>query len=491
MSVPCRDKRTPAGRRPFGANLIAQMAKRRIKQRKRLPRGRFLLRWLILAVFGFVAFLYSNHCELPRPRDDALEQRAQKWSSLRAQKRSLERRLAEADTPEALTREARRLGYVKPGERLFIVKGIDAWRRAQARRPALARPPLRSAAPWTTAQLVERQLGRRHAHSSASSSAARSARLPSPSSPPTTSPAIRSRRRTTSPARTSSPPSRGSRRRAESSAGASRVASDRLSPRAWQRATRRAARRVRSRARRRRDRPGRRSVARARHRRLAEPEQLKCLHAHAAFALARPGYELGERILAEIDSTLAWNLLHERRGVAVMSAPRGAISSRGRARSAAVGGGSPQARVPRGRPCRSTCSCTPRSTRSLDELRKRVGQTFTLEQLTPFTLTPSAGAETQLSPVPPRRPGPRPVDSSRTLPSTFTPAAQSTTRLEDGQRRTGSGAGRRSARGVSRSRLRSSCSRSAWRSVRRSRITRRGGETSTSDLHAGARDFAR
>ncbi len=27
---------------------------------------------------------------------------------------------------------------------------------------------------------------------------------------------------------------------------------------------------------------------------------LKCLHAHAAYALARPGYELGERMLAEI-----------------------------------------------------------------------------------------------------------------------------------------------------------------------------------------------
>jgi hypothetical protein len=27
---------------------------------------------------------------------------------------------------------------------------------------------------------------------------------------------------------------------------------------------------------------------------------LKCLHAHAAFALARPGYELGERIIAEL-----------------------------------------------------------------------------------------------------------------------------------------------------------------------------------------------
>jgi hypothetical protein len=31
------------------------------------------------------------------------------------------------------------------------------------------------------------------------------------------------------------------------------------------------------------------------------PAALKCLHAHAAFALARPGYVLGKRILAELD----------------------------------------------------------------------------------------------------------------------------------------------------------------------------------------------
>ncbi len=30
------------------------------------------------------------------------------------------------------------------------------------------------------------------------------------------------------------------------------------------------------------------------------PAQLKCLHAHVAFALARPGYDLGERILGEL-----------------------------------------------------------------------------------------------------------------------------------------------------------------------------------------------
>jgi hypothetical protein len=30
-----------------------------------------------------------------------------------------------------------------------------------------------------------------------------------------------------------------------------------------------------------------------------DPGLLKCLHAHAAFALARPGYELGDRVLSE------------------------------------------------------------------------------------------------------------------------------------------------------------------------------------------------
>jgi uncharacterized protein len=31
------------------------------------------------------------------------------------------------------------------------------------------------------------------------------------------------------------------------------------------------------------------------------PRNLKCLHAHVAFALARPGYELGEAILGELE----------------------------------------------------------------------------------------------------------------------------------------------------------------------------------------------
>jgi hypothetical protein len=33
----------------------------------------------------------------------------------------------------------------------------------------------------------------------------------------------------------------------------------------------------------------------------SSPSRLKCLHAHAAFALANPGYLLGERILEEVE----------------------------------------------------------------------------------------------------------------------------------------------------------------------------------------------
>lgn len=48
----------------------------------------------------------------------------------------LEQRIAETQTPEFVEREARKLTLVRPGERLFIVTGIEEWkseRRARAR----------------------------------------------------------------------------------------------------------------------------------------------------------------------------------------------------------------------------------------------------------------------------------------------------------------------------------------------------------------------
>jgi cell division protein FtsB len=108
------------------------------KLRKRIPRGRFLVRWLILGVLSFVAFLYYQPVRSYLDARESLDRRAAEVESLRAERQALRHRLAEADTPAALAREARRLGYVRPDERLFIVKGIDAWRRDRARRGAQA-----------------------------------------------------------------------------------------------------------------------------------------------------------------------------------------------------------------------------------------------------------------------------------------------------------------------------------------------------------------
>ena len=51
-------------------------------------------------------------------------------AKLQQQQERLEGRIATADTGHELVREARRLGLVKPGEQLYIVRGIPAWRRS-------------------------------------------------------------------------------------------------------------------------------------------------------------------------------------------------------------------------------------------------------------------------------------------------------------------------------------------------------------------------
>ena len=82
-----------------------------------------------------MAFLYY------RPIASYLETRNERGTrmaqvvALRADKQRLERQLARTTSDAALAREARRIGYVRPGERLFIVKGIPTWQR-QHRTPA-------------------------------------------------------------------------------------------------------------------------------------------------------------------------------------------------------------------------------------------------------------------------------------------------------------------------------------------------------------------
>jgi hypothetical protein len=84
----------------------------------------------MVAVVLFIGFLYSQPLRTYLSTRDALHQRSQEVRSLRTERQRLESRLTQADTPASLTREARRLGYIKPGEHLYIVKGIGAWLRA-------------------------------------------------------------------------------------------------------------------------------------------------------------------------------------------------------------------------------------------------------------------------------------------------------------------------------------------------------------------------
>jgi len=90
-----------------------------------------LLRWCFLGVVVLVGFLYYRPLTTYFETRAAVQARAAEVQELAAENRKLQARLARSSTLEALQREARRSSLVRPGERLFIVKGIAEWRKAQ------------------------------------------------------------------------------------------------------------------------------------------------------------------------------------------------------------------------------------------------------------------------------------------------------------------------------------------------------------------------
>ena len=100
--------------------------------RRRPTRRKFLLRWLAVGAILLVGLLYARPLRSYLGTKHELSMRSADVQALKAEKRELQHRLAEASSTQALQREARRLGLVRPGERLFIVKGISAWLRSKA-----------------------------------------------------------------------------------------------------------------------------------------------------------------------------------------------------------------------------------------------------------------------------------------------------------------------------------------------------------------------
>jgi cell division protein FtsB len=109
------------------------MAKRTPRPRRRPPRAALLRRWLVVIALVVVAFLYYRPLTTYFETRARLAQRSAEVDELERQRRALERRLESETSSASRVRDARSLGYVKPGEQLFIVKGIPDWRRARSK----------------------------------------------------------------------------------------------------------------------------------------------------------------------------------------------------------------------------------------------------------------------------------------------------------------------------------------------------------------------
>ena len=96
-----------------------------------MQRRRLRLLWVV-AVLGVAGYLYYRPlASYFETRGDLAARRAE-VDTLRVARDQLELRLVNSTSLEATEREARRIGYVKPGEQLFVVKGIPGWRQARS-----------------------------------------------------------------------------------------------------------------------------------------------------------------------------------------------------------------------------------------------------------------------------------------------------------------------------------------------------------------------
>jgi cell division protein FtsB len=87
-------------------------------------------RLLALGGLVLIAVLYWKPLHTYENTKAQLERRQAQVASLQAQRTQLQQRIASIADGDTLVSEARRLGLVKPNERLFIVRGIAAWRKA-------------------------------------------------------------------------------------------------------------------------------------------------------------------------------------------------------------------------------------------------------------------------------------------------------------------------------------------------------------------------
>ena len=102
-------------------------------------RSRTVGRWLALLVLAASVVLYYQPLASYLEKRSQVAVRAAEVAALQRERESLERRLASQRSDATMVREARKLAYVRPGEQLFIVKGIAEWRRANGKAATVGR----------------------------------------------------------------------------------------------------------------------------------------------------------------------------------------------------------------------------------------------------------------------------------------------------------------------------------------------------------------
>jgi cell division protein FtsB len=109
-------------------------AKPRVKAKAKARRRRSPVpRLLAAAALVLACFLYYRPVQSYVHTRAQVHQRQAEVDILRAREAALARQLKNGASEAALLRQARRLGYVKPGEKLYIVTGINRWRKAHGR----------------------------------------------------------------------------------------------------------------------------------------------------------------------------------------------------------------------------------------------------------------------------------------------------------------------------------------------------------------------
>jgi cell division protein FtsB len=99
---------------------------------RRPPPAAIVRRWLAVIGIGLLGYAYYHPLRSWIETRQELDSRRAEVAQLSAEKRALRQRLQASTSPDAFGREARRLGFIHPGEHLFIVKGIERWKKAHS-----------------------------------------------------------------------------------------------------------------------------------------------------------------------------------------------------------------------------------------------------------------------------------------------------------------------------------------------------------------------